>query len=277
MKMFYRLRRSNLLASIVVIGGVFLSSCSQEPQPSSSDIEKALVTQLPAFTRVSNLSVEAKQNLGTNVEPVWQARLRATITVTTDTFALENENSDENSDVSFVRPIKRSGEAIEVFGKSLSRLYAGAWQTSVELEGQPIATLGQPLSAFGPQKVIARGSEEEKQYLAGKQAAETRAVQEKKQMLADAPKLLIGSWRGGDQLTTYQSDGTNRVLLDNGVKYTRKWSIDGDVLTLVTTDINGQPPTKQIEARYRIVSITSSQFIVADLASGNTWSGTRVQ
>src|SRR4051812_5033111 len=116
MKTFYRLRRSNLFISIVVLGGgVFLSSCAQEPQPSDSDIEQALVTQLPAFTRVSRLSVEAKQNLGTNVEPVWQARLRATIAVASDTFAFESENSE----VSFVQPVKRSGESIEVFGKSL--------------------------------------------------------------------------------------------------------------------------------------------------------------
>jgi hypothetical protein len=110
-----------------------------------------------------------------------------------------------------------------------------------------------------------------------KQAAEMRAVQEKTQMLADAPKLVIGSWRGGDQVSTYQSDGTNRVLGDNGGRLTRKWGINGDVLTLVTTEINGQPTTDQKVDQFRIVSITSSQFIVTHLTSGTTWSGTRVQ
>lgn len=272
MKRFYRLRRSNLFASIVVIGCVFLSSCSQEPQPSNSDIEKALVKELPAFTRVSSLSVEAKQNLGTNVEPVWQARIRATIAVASDTFALESENSE----VSFVRPVKRSGESIEVFGKSVSELYAGAWRTTVELEGQPIATLGQPLSTFGSKKVVARGSQEEKQYFSDKQNAEMREVQQKKQMLSDAPKLIIGSWRFGNQLSTYESDGTNRMLYDNGAKSTNKWIINGDVLTLVTTEINGKPLTDPKEVQYRIVSITSSQFIVTD-SSDKTSSGTRVQ
>lgn len=110
-----------------------------------------------------------------------------------------------------------------------------------------------------------------------RQADEMRTAQEKTQMLADAPKLVIGSWKGGDQLSTYQSDGTNRILWDNGAKITRKWSINGDVLTLVITDINGQPPTNQREEQFRIVSITSSQFVVANLASGTTWTGTRVQ
>jgi hypothetical protein len=277
MKKLYRLRRGNLFAVMVVIGSIFLLSCSQEPQPSDSEIEKALITQLPAFINISKISVEAKQNLGTKVEPEWQARIRATITVASDTFELENEDSDENSEVTFVRTVKRSGESIEVFGKSFSSLYAGTWRTTVELEGQPLETLGQPLSAFGSKKVIARGSQEEKQYLADIQNAEMRVVQQKKQMLADAPKLIIGSWRGGNQLSTYESDGTKRGLHDDGQKTTGKWSIEGDVLTLVTNEINGKPFTDdQKDSRFRIVSITSSQLTVIN-SSGETWTGDRVQ
>lgn len=186
-----------LLTALVATSCLVLWSCASENQPSDTDIENALVKELPAFTSVSKLTVEAKQNLGTNVEPVWQARIRATIAVAPGTFALESENSE----VIFVRPVKRSGESIEVFGKSVSNLYAGAWRTTVELEGQPIATLGQPLSAFGPKKVIARGSQEEKQYLTDKQNAEMQVVQQKKQMLEDAPNLIIGSWRFGNQLS----------------------------------------------------------------------------
>lgn len=174
----------SLLTALVATSSLVLWSCASEPQPSNklnpsgSEIEKALVTKLPAFTRVSSLSIvsilsdEAKENPGNDV--VWQARIRATITATTDTFALENEGTNEISEVTFVEPVKRSGESVEVFGKCVSELKDGAWRTTFELEDQSIDTLGQPLSSFGPKKVIARGSKDEKQYLADKQNAEIR-------------------------------------------------------------------------------------------------------
>ncbi|MBK6725440.1 MAG: hypothetical protein IPG58_19910 [Acidobacteria bacterium] len=125
---------------------------SDELHPSGSDIEKALVTKIPTFTRVSSLSVVSILTAETNQDPgtkvVWQARIKATITVTTDTFTLENEDSK----VMFVEPVKLSGETIEVFGNTVAELDAEGWRTTVELEGQPIEALGQPLSAFGPKK-----------------------------------------------------------------------------------------------------------------------------
>ncbi|MFN0278942.1 MAG: hypothetical protein ACKVRN_10100, partial [Pyrinomonadaceae bacterium] len=116
------------LTALGAASSLVLWSCASRPQssderhPSGSDIEKALVTKLPTFTRVSSLSVvsvltgEAKQNTGANV--TWQARIKATIAVTTDTFTLDNEDPNENSDITFVQPVKLSGGSIEVFGKA---------------------------------------------------------------------------------------------------------------------------------------------------------------
>jgi hypothetical protein len=277
MEKFYRFGRNNLFTAIVVMGSIFLSSCSQEPQPSNSEIEKALITQLPAFINISKLSVEAKQNLGTKVEPLWQARLRATITVSTDTFELENEDSDENSEVTFVIPVKRSGETIEVFGKSVSELYAGTWRTTVELEGQPLETLGQPLSAFGSKKVIARGSQEEKQYLADIQTAEMRVAQQKKQMLADAPKLLVGSWRDENSLVTYNADGTKSGIYDSGGTEKGTWSIEGDIMTDVRAESNGKSIEKPTIFRYQILEITGEKFVSKSLNGGEMWHAARVK
>jgi hypothetical protein len=165
---------------VFILTALLFAGCSKEPQPSKSDIEQSLTTQLPAFARISSLSVDAMQNLGTKVEPAWQSRFRATIKVSSDTFAPDGMDSA----VTFVRPVKRDGETTEIFGKSLSRLYAGAWRTSLEFDGQPIPALGMPESAFAPKKVIVRGSKAETDYLAAAQreaeerrAAETRAAE----------------------------------------------------------------------------------------------------
>ena len=145
-----------------ILTALLFAGCSKEPQPSKSDIEQSLIAQLPAFARVSSFSVEAMQNMGTKVEPVWQSRFHATVKVTSDTFTLDGNDAG----VVFVRVVKKDGESTELFGKSASTLYAGTWRTAFDLEGQPIQALGQPESAFGPQKVIIRGSKAETAYFA---------------------------------------------------------------------------------------------------------------
>lgn len=174
----------DLLTALAAVSSIALWSCATKPQaidapnPSGSEIETALAGKLPMFTRVSSLSVvsastgEAQQDPATGV--LWQARIRATVVLTADTFALETENSETNAGVTFVRSVKRSGETIEIFANIVAKMDSGGWRTIVELEGQPAESLGQPLSAFGPQKVIARGSAEEEQFLADKRNAEIR-------------------------------------------------------------------------------------------------------
>lgn len=56
-----------LITALVATSSLALWSCASDAQPSDSDIEKALVTQLPAFTRVSKLYVEANRTLA----PTW--------------------------------------------------------------------------------------------------------------------------------------------------------------------------------------------------------------
>lgn len=158
-----------------ILTALLFTGCSKDPQPASSEIEQALNGSLPAFARVSSFSVEAMQNMGTKVEPVWQSRFRATVKVTSATFSAERTDPG----VVLVRAIKQAGETTELFGKSVSTLHAGKWRTALELEGRPIEALGQPESAFGPQKVIIRGSKAETDYLASvqREAEERRAAE----------------------------------------------------------------------------------------------------
>lgn len=161
------------LLSIVAI--VALTSCSlvkKEKQPSKDEIEQSFALRLPSFAAASVFSIEAMQNMGTQVDPAWVTRFRATVKLKANTFTSDGEDAT----VVYIRPIKRSGETSEIFGKSISRLYMGTWRTTFEYEGQPIATLGLPESAFGPKKVIARGSKEEREYQAEKADAEQREI-----------------------------------------------------------------------------------------------------
>jgi hypothetical protein len=156
----------SLAISLIQIG------CARDPKPSTSEIEQSLTTRLPAFARVTSFSMEAMENIGTRVEPIWHSRFRTTIKVSAPTFL--SDGTDHGA--VFVRPVKREGETMEVFGKAASTLYAGSWRTSVSFEGSPIDALGQPASAFGSGKLIVRGTAEETAYLAEQAERERQAI-----------------------------------------------------------------------------------------------------
>lgn len=149
-----------LLAALPVALAVI--SCSDATRPSDSAIEESLAGSLPAFLRVSTFSVEARENLGTNVEPEWQSRFRATVKVTTPTYVVDGDDGS----VTFIRLVKREGESVEVFGTSTSQLYAGTWRTTVSVQGRPFDGLGRPEADAARGRVIVRGSKAETEYLA---------------------------------------------------------------------------------------------------------------
>ncbi|MCD6184646.1 MAG: hypothetical protein J7K84_02465 [Deltaproteobacteria bacterium] len=140
-------------------------ACSSYKGPSKNEIQQTLAVDLPAYIEISNFDIEASQNAGTEVNPLYQTRFRATLRLKTDTF-LEHERE---GNVLFVRPAKKNGESIEVFGRAESKLYAGAWQNSVKIDGSPLNSMGVPISMFNSANVIIKGTQEEEKYRAKQQ------------------------------------------------------------------------------------------------------------
>jgi hypothetical protein len=154
-----RVRNHTLMVSIILL--CMLSyGCAKDPQPSTAEVEAAVTARLPSFVRLSNFSIDASQNEGTKVEPHWHSRFRANATLLFDTFYRDGSEDGVDNRVTFVRPAKKNGDVIELFGKSQSRLYAGTWRTQVEIEGLSADVFGLPASAMGA-GVIVRGSKEE--------------------------------------------------------------------------------------------------------------------
>ena len=225
------------------------------------------------------------------------------IQLTADTFVHDGAESE----VTFVRRVRREGTSVEIFGRSVSRLFAGAWETTLEFDGNPIQALGLPESAFGPNQVIIRGTTAEADYYAQleqkrlraleeerlaeeraaeekrraearaeaerrrvleqQRLAEERAAEARRQMLADAPRLIVGTWRWDGDLATYRSDGTATHVYDNGSTSKTHWNVDGDILTLAFIEVNGKPYQDNNPYRYQILDVTSSKFLIADLSS----------
>jgi hypothetical protein len=267
-------RISSIMTFAVLL---FLNGCSKDPQPSASEIVQSLDTQLPAFARVSSFSIEAMQNIGTKVDPVWHARFRAKVKVLSDTFAPDGTVSG----MTFLRVVKRNGEAIEMFGKSISKLYAGAWRTDFEFEGQPIEALGRPESAFATKRVVIHGTKAEQDYLAGHEAfgrALERQVEEGKKRLAEASKLLIGTWRDENSQCTFNEDGTETAIFDSGHTSKSKWSVDGDILTQTVIERDGQPVQEKQIYRSKILEITKGTFETKEIGDKQReWHATKIK
>lgn len=162
-------RRFTLLALLGTLGA---TACG-DSGPSSKQLRDQLAMELPAYWEASSFSVEAEQNAGNEVEPVWMARFRAGLKLKEDTYKQERREGD----VIFVSRVASSGEERPVYGKAVSGLRSGAWATSFSLENSPISALGKPLGSFDAPRVIIIGSDEEKAYQ--KEQTERKAARER--------------------------------------------------------------------------------------------------
>jgi hypothetical protein len=284
--------RLRTVSVVLVCGG--LLACSNEPKPTKADVERALREQLPAFARITALSLEAQENAGTKVEPIWRSRFQATVKLDANTFAPDSR-SDEG--VAFVRLVKREGEVTRFFGKSISTLYAGTWRTQIALEGQGLDALGLPESSFGG-KIIIRGSKEEAAFNAEQAerrrlaiAAAAREAQERslaneraavrhRRMIAEAPKTIVGTWRNQRGVVLIRSDGTYHIdYEDVAATEDGTWSISNDLFMIRATalTIKGKPAPPGDQARCRIVRIEPSAYELQDVTSGAAYKAARIK
>lgn len=256
-----------------------LSACSSKTEPRYSELEKALSVELPAYLNLHSFSIEASENMGTNVEPLYQTRFKAILKLNTDTFIVDKKEGN----ITFVTHLLKSGKKIEVFGKSISRLYAGKWQTDLSLDGSPIQSLGKPLSMFSASRVIVRGSKEEKDYF----AEQRRIAEEKRQAeeiiekkwrktLKKAPTLIVGSWRNEVGVVTFLKNGNILYTMNSGEKTQGTWNIDGDTLT-----INHPPPNASPGIRlYKILEISTSKYKIVGISGdckNNVYNARRIK
>lgn len=215
----------------------FLFSCSSDPKPTSSQIQKSLEMDMPAYVSKNDFNIEASQNAGTKVEPIYQARFKASFKLKTDTFVYDHNDND----VLFVKPYKNENYIFEVFGKSESRLYAGEWKTKISFEGFPLESVGKPLSMFSGSRVIVSGSDAEKTYFdeinrikKEKEEAELKAAEERANLSSRMKSKLPGTWKNDTGFTfTYVNDGSFSASSEKGEKYKGKWDVNNGNLTLI--------------------------------------------
>ena len=197
-------------------------ACSGKNEPSKSELKGSLIHNIPGYIDVKAFLVEASQNFGNKVEPNIGSRFKATVVSKVDLYKKDTVEKG----IIFVQLSTTNENQTSIFGQIKSNFYQGAWRHKVSIEGNPITNLGIPLNQFSGGRVIIRGSEDEKEYI----AEQERKQAELRKNIANAKKILVGQWRNEDGLSTCKSDGSWNKLWDKGSEGDFLWDVKGDYI-----------------------------------------------
>lgn len=251
------------ITTLLFLVCIIMSACSGENKPATGDLKKALSLQLPGHMLLDSFSVEASQNLGNKVEPLYAVRFQATIKAMVDLY--EEDRKEPN--VRLVSLVSNRGKKTDIFGKISSRLYQGVWQHDIDIDGNPFASLGIPLTQFSGGRVFIRGSDEEKKYYS-----------ELRNNIVNAKKILIGTWREDEFAWTYKTDESCRGIKQNGYEVNCVWHIQGDILTINFTQAKQDGKLQKInfKSSHQITYIDNNSYSLKE-SGGRMWQATRLQ
>ena len=232
----------------------FASSIST---PTETDLKIALQEELPKFVDVISIDLEAQENKGDSVNPIWKSRFTAVLKLNIDLYKKDSQNSH----AVFLELTKRRGENLKMYAFADSRLKLGKWVTGFQYEGYSSDNIGEPRSNWSNVRTVLLGTQEVDEYNAWLKEHNEIQAKEKKELddhIRRAPDVLIGSWdeacgswRG---VITYINSNTIKMESD-GKTTMGTWSIQGDVITVNYE--NYRP------AEWRITKMTDNAFTIA--------------
>lgn len=157
---------------------------AEAPTISSDILRSQLAQTLPGAWAVTDLTVDAQANMGTAVDPDIRSRLRASVALTTPTFAILQREGP----FTFVRPVAPAGSQRTVHARATSSLRAGRWESRFEIETpEALAIPGEPEAAIAG-RIIQAGSDEERtlraEWQAQAQARHAEAIAEQQRAAA---------------------------------------------------------------------------------------------
>jgi hypothetical protein len=150
-------------------------------RPSQAELQKSVAEAIPralpptypgtprdSFFELKRFKIEAAENSGTAVAPVWETRFSGSIEAKYDMFGgprTQTVYSPEGQPVRWAVPLTlRKGRVAPVFGTTRSTLAAGRWTTEVQFQGTSLDTIGFPMRWLGvaPSQIIVVGTDEER-------------------------------------------------------------------------------------------------------------------
>lgn len=128
--------------------------------PTKEQMVNGISSKLPPYIRIVDATIEANQNIGNEVEPVFLSRIRAKVMITESLY----EQSGKIDNTTVVNEVNRKGNSDDVYFITQSSLFQGRWNTSFHIQGEPFYNKGKPLSSFTG-NVVVKGSQQEQEIL----------------------------------------------------------------------------------------------------------------
>lgn len=159
------------LLTFTLISMLWLTACSDAPQLAA--VKQQLQTELPEHWQVTSFNLEAEQETGTKVSPVWQYRFNAEIAPK----EAMHRRIGRLQDVDILEVTQKKNEKFKLNGLANSALYNGEWQVGMDLNLVQAISFGMPLSHFTDKHVIS-GSSDYKKLLKTAKAAQQKIEQQ---------------------------------------------------------------------------------------------------
>lgn len=140
---------------LALITPLFLASVAFAQAPEEADIGAFFGFSVPAVWSVESFDVEATQNVGTEVRPVFVSRFKSDLILEQDTFSVVGQVGAHQ----ILRPVLPEGHRVTIYGFAESVLEEGRYRHQYDLQGAALAGAGRTLAEIGGLTVL-EGSEE---------------------------------------------------------------------------------------------------------------------
>jgi|GEM_PF-1884842 len=170
---------NSIYRGVIVAAFFFLSACSDVLDgPTEDDLGKQLAFELPTGVRVESVDIIVAENIGSEVEPRYRHRAKATLQLAEDRVEVVEQLDDKY----ILKTVAEEGMEFDVTLISTSVLINDKWKVSFDkVEGRQVT--GAPLGQFVEGTYAYENSEEANEIIA---AYEARLKAEKEAAEAEA-------------------------------------------------------------------------------------------
>lgn len=196
----------NILLLLFFLGVSQIVSCgSASDAPNKDELRQGLNDEVPKYYTIRSFDIEASENAGSKVQPLYRYRFRAAAELQEDTY----KEIAKEGNVVFITLAEGRGKRAELFGIAEASLSAGKWRIRYRLENYPIRGNEVPRKFFS-QKTIIKGSSEEVSYQAQLKEQEKARLNAIAKQRSEIQKML-SSGRPLRGVHHYHSVGWNKA------------------------------------------------------------------
>lgn len=138
----------HLMLALLTIG--LLAACGSSG-PTQSEIRAAFEQEIPGLLELKEFKLEQARNTGSDENPVWVARVIATLAPREATYEIDTVEDG----VRILKQVRAAGERINTYGTARSVRNNKGWRHSFQYDGSTDPVLGRPRSEYGADALVA--------------------------------------------------------------------------------------------------------------------------